>query len=56
MQWAAKESAPIKLKNAPRTIALTGFMQTDMNRQVIHLVNSMRDEINQPIVELNKGN
>jgi hypothetical protein len=53
VQWAAKESAPIKLKNAPRTIALTAFMQPNMNRQVIHLVNSMRDEINQPIVKLN---
>ena len=53
VRWAAKESAPIKLKNAPRTLTLTAFMQSNMKRQVIHLVNSMRDEINQPIVELN---
>lgn len=54
IKWAAKESPPIQIKNAPRTLAVTAFTQPDLNRQIIHLVNSVRDEINQPIVELNE--
>jgi len=54
VRWAAKESATIQVKNAPHTLAVTAFTQIDMNRQVIHLVNSVRDEVNQPILELNE--
>jgi len=42
----------VRLENAPRTMAMTAFEQNDGGRLVIHLVNSVRDEIIRPIVEI----
>ena len=52
--WVAKEPPSVKVQNTPRTIALTAFKQPNTNRTIIHLVNSVRDEINLPILELNQ--
>jgi hypothetical protein len=52
VRWAAGEEPPVRLENAPRTMALTAFEQNDGDRLVIHLVNSVRDEIIRPIVEV----
>jgi len=54
VKWAAGINQQIIVKNAPRTLALSAFIQNDFNRNIIHLVNSIRDEINQPIIELNE--
>jgi hypothetical protein len=52
VEWVAKEKAEIQLKNGPKTLALTAFRQTAHDRLIIHLVNSIRDEIICPITEV----
>jgi hypothetical protein len=52
VRWAAGEEPPVRLENAPRTMALTAFEQNDGGRLVIHLVNSVRDETLKPVEEI----
>ncbi|MCY3832256.1 MAG: family 10 glycosylhydrolase [Chloroflexi bacterium] len=47
--WTAGEAPPVRVKNAGDVLALTAFRQGD--RTLIHLVNSIRDEIRLPINE-----
>jgi len=47
--WTARERPPVRVSNAGDALALTAFKQGD--RTLIHLVNSIRDEIRQPINE-----
>ncbi|UCH27493.1 MAG: family 10 glycosylhydrolase [Trueperaceae bacterium] len=50
--WAAQADAPVRTRNAPRTLALTAFYQPAFKRTLIHLVNSVRDEVTLPISEV----
>ncbi len=52
VRWAAGEEPPVRLENAPKTMALTAFEQNDGDRIIIHLVNSVRDETICPIDEI----
>lgn len=52
VKWAAQSPAQIQLENAPRTLALTAFQQDAQRRMIIHLVNSVRDEVMQPIIDV----
>ncbi len=52
VRWAAACEPPLRLENAPRTMAITAFRQLDSDRMVVHLVNSVRDELVQPISEV----
>jgi hypothetical protein len=52
VQWAARSEPPIRLKNAPQTLAVTAFRKRDGKKIIIHLVDSIRDELAQPISEL----
>ncbi len=47
--WAAQSLAPIRVKGAGDSLALTAFQQG--TRTLIHLVNSLRDETRLPINE-----
>jgi len=47
--WTARERPPARVSNAGDALALTAFKQGA--RTLIHLVNSIRDEIRQPINE-----
>jgi hypothetical protein len=48
--WAAGDQPSIRLRNAPRHLAMTAFRQK--GRTLIHLVGSVRDEVMPPIAEL----
>lgn len=48
-RWAAGSDAPIRAENAPLTLAITAFRKG--NRLILHLVDSVREERKQPIVE-----
>ena len=58
-RWAAGGDAPIRMRNAPLTLALTTFRQRVSSlrgrkkgeRFILHLVDSVREERRQPIVE-----
>lgn len=50
--WAARGDPPVQIKNAPKTMALTGFSQLDGDRLIFHLVKSIRDETIRPIIEV----
>ena len=52
VKWAARVMPPVQAINAPKTLALTAFHQIDKNRLIIHLVNSIQDEVIRPIVEI----
>ena len=47
--WTAQSEAPIRVRGAGDTLALTAFKQGE--RTLIHLVNSVRDETRLPINE-----
>jgi len=47
--WTARKEPPVRVKNASDVLALTAFKQG--GRTLIHLVNSIRDEIRLPINE-----
>lgn len=47
--WTAREKPPLRVENASDVLAVTAFKQG--NRTLIHLVNSVRDEIRLPINE-----
>lgn len=47
--WTAREKPPLRVSNASDVLAVTAFRQG--NRTLIHLVNSVRDEIRLPINE-----
>lgn len=49
VRWAAKSEPAVSLVNAPKTVELTAFNQPLYNRRIIHLVNSVHDEIMCPI-------
>ena len=52
VRWTAGEKPPVRLENAPSTMALTSFQQDEGKRLIFHLVNSVRDETVRPIVEI----
>jgi|GEM_PF-1727187 len=52
VRWAAGETPPVRVVNAPLTLALTAFKQPEQQRLVIHLVNSVQEEIIHPIEEV----
>lgn len=52
VQWAAGSPAPIQIENATTTLALTAFKQENPHRMIVHLVNSVRDELLQPIIDV----
>lgn len=52
VRWAAGGDPPVRLENAPQTLAVTAFRQPQYNRMLIHLVNSVRDELLTPISEV----
>ena len=52
VKWAARVMPPVQAINAPKTLALTAFHQIEKNRLIIHLVNSVQDEVMRPIVEI----
>ena len=52
VKWAAHIAPPVQVANAPKTLALTAFRQSSENRLIIHLVNSVQDEVLRPIVEV----
>lgn len=47
--WTAREQPPVRVSNASDVLAVTAFRQGE--RTLIHLVNSIRDEIRLPINE-----
>ena len=47
--WTAQSAAPVRVRGAGDTLALTAFRQEE--RTLIHLVNSVRDETRLPINE-----
>lgn len=49
IKWLSKNKLPIVTENCPETIAVVPWYQRDKKRYVIHLVNSVRDDINYPI-------
>ncbi len=50
--WAAGEGPQVCLEKAPQTMALTAFEQAGGERLIIHLVNSVRDEMAQAISQV----
>jgi len=50
VRWAAGESQPVWVENCPSTVELTAHRQARRNRTIVHLVNSIRSEIDEPIV------
>lgn len=50
-KWAAGSEPPIRVEGTPRTIAVSAYRQLVEDRMVIHLVDSVRDELVRPIVE-----
>ncbi|MCY3936389.1 MAG: family 10 glycosylhydrolase [Chloroflexi bacterium] len=58
-RWAAGTEAPIRVRNAPLTLAVTAFRQRvpaardrkKEDRIILHLVDSVREERKQPIIE-----
>ena len=52
VRWAAGRPSGVDLDNAPQTMALTAFYQPESKRTVVHLVNSVRDEIMHPISQV----
>jgi hypothetical protein len=52
VRWAARVAPPVQAVNAPKTLALTAFHQASENRLIIHLVNSVLDEVLRPIVDV----
>jgi hypothetical protein len=55
VQWAADCRPPIRLANAPQTMAKSAFRQPIRGRTIVHLVNSVRDELAQAITEASQG-
>jgi hypothetical protein len=53
VSWTAGEDPQVILRNAPKTLALSVYEQAEAKRLIIHLVNSVRDDVNRPINELN---
>ena len=49
VSWTAQSKPPVRVQNASDVLAVTAFKQD--NRTLIHLVNSVRDEIRLPINE-----
>jgi hypothetical protein len=47
--WTAREKPPVRVRNANDVLAVTAFKQGE--RTLVHLVNSIRDEIRLPIDE-----
>jgi len=52
VRWAAGSEPPVTVENGPQSMAVTAFRQSDSGRTVVHLVDSVRDELAQPINEL----
>lgn len=52
VRWAAGSQPPVWLEKAPMTMALTAFTQPDQDRLIVHLVNSVQQEIIQPLEEI----
>lgn len=52
VRWAAGCEPPIRLENAPQTMAVTAFRQLGSDQIIVHLVNSVRDKLAQPISEV----
>lgn len=55
LQYSASAPAGIRVENAPHTMALTAFDQPREKRTIIHLVNSVQDEIQLAIEDVQKG-
>jgi hypothetical protein len=50
--WAAQVDPPLRVDNAPLTLAVTAFYQPVKKRLILHLVNSVQDEAYRPIAEV----
>ncbi len=54
IRWAAAAVPPVSVENAPYTMALSAFRQPDLRRTIVHLVDSVRDDLVHPITQLPK--
>lgn len=52
VKWAANCPLPISVDNCPNTVELTAFKQSSKERLIINLVNSIRDNIQEPITHV----
>ncbi|MEM3406036.1 MAG: beta-galactosidase trimerization domain-containing protein [Candidatus Aenigmatarchaeota archaeon] len=52
IKWLSKNKLPLIAKNCPETIAIIPWYQKEKERYVIHLVNSVRDDIEFPITHV----
>jgi hypothetical protein len=52
VKWVARGFPQVRVANAPKTLALTAFDQPGENRLIVHLVNSVLDEVLRPIYEV----
>ncbi|MEM2209717.1 MAG: beta-galactosidase trimerization domain-containing protein [Nitrososphaerota archaeon] len=52
IKWLSKNKLPLIAKNCPETIAIIPWYQKEKGRHVIHLVNSVRDDIEFPITHV----
>jgi hypothetical protein len=50
IRWLSSASQSIEIDNCPSTVELTAYTR-DNDTLILHLVNSVRDEINEPIYE-----
>jgi type 1 glutamine amidotransferase len=49
VRWVAKERQSVWVENCPNTVELTAYKQSQKDRTIIHLVNCIRNEIDEPI-------
>jgi len=52
VKWVARCLPPVNVENCPDTVELTAFKQSNGNRFILHLVNSIRNQIQEPITHV----
>jgi hypothetical protein len=50
--WAAQTDPPLRVENAPLTLAVTAYYQPVKKRLILHFVNSVQEEAYRPIWEV----
>lgn len=52
VRWAAYQEQPVRVQNCPSTVELTAYTQPKKDRVIVHVVNSIRSEIDEPICDI----
>jgi len=51
VRWAAHQEQPVRVQNCPSTVELTAYTQPKKDRVIVHVVNSVRSETDEPICD-----